>query len=266
LIRVISDLHYGDRSCRLRSLAELDPLFDGVDEVIVNGDALDTRAGPYPERTRQLGAEVTSYFAGKPARLMTGNHDPDISELHWLPLAAGKVLLIHGDMLFDTIVPWGKDARAIQRLVAAGRAKLPPEVRGTLDAEARLFRAIAAGCKQRHQVETNPWRYLASFATDTFWPPTRVQTILKSWSEAPELAAGYARQYYPSARCLILGHLHRPGYWETADGRHVVNTGCFCRPFQAWCADIDGDRVTARKLERSPAGYRPGQIVSAIAM
>jgi len=44
--RIFSDLHFGDRASRARRLAQLRPLLDGVDALVLNGDTLDTRPGP----------------------------------------------------------------------------------------------------------------------------------------------------------------------------------------------------------------------------
>ena len=47
LIRIFSDLHYGDRSSRLRRLDQLSPLLDGISRLILNGDTLDTACDHY---------------------------------------------------------------------------------------------------------------------------------------------------------------------------------------------------------------------------
>src|SRR5690349_13660747 len=107
--RIFSDLHFGDRASRLRSLREIAPLLEGPARIVVNGDALDTRAGPHPERTAALRVEVLDFFNrhSPPAELLTGNHDNDISPLHTLELADGKIFVTHGDVLTEDIVPWG---------------------------------------------------------------------------------------------------------------------------------------------------------------
>ena len=110
--RIFSDLHYGDRASRVRSLGQIAPLLDGPARIVVNGDTLDTRPGKHPRRTAELLAEVRRFFADEspPADLLTGNHDNDISETHALELAGGRVFITHGDVLFEDIVPWGRDA------------------------------------------------------------------------------------------------------------------------------------------------------------
>jgi hypothetical protein len=62
VIRIFSDLHYGDRSSRITRLAALAPLAEGAAAVIVNGDSLDTRPGPHPAFTATCRAEVQAFF------------------------------------------------------------------------------------------------------------------------------------------------------------------------------------------------------------
>ncbi len=41
VIRILSDLHYGDRGSRIRTLSSLTPLFEGAGSLVLNGDTLD---------------------------------------------------------------------------------------------------------------------------------------------------------------------------------------------------------------------------------
>jgi metallophosphoesterase superfamily enzyme len=91
----------------VRSLGQLRPLLEGASSLVLNGDTLDTRPGKNPPRTAQMRREVLEYFGsvGTPVTLLTGNHDPDLSGQHALEFAGGRVLVTHGDVLFDDIVP-----------------------------------------------------------------------------------------------------------------------------------------------------------------
>src|SRR5215212_11800756 len=57
LTRIFSDVHFGDRASRVGRLAQLRPLLDGVDELVLNGDTMDTRPGPRPQHTNACRAE-----------------------------------------------------------------------------------------------------------------------------------------------------------------------------------------------------------------
>ena len=58
LTRVISDVHYADRGSRVRSLSQLRPLLEGVDELAINGDTLDTRPQRNGQHSTQARREV----------------------------------------------------------------------------------------------------------------------------------------------------------------------------------------------------------------
>jgi len=268
IIRIFSDLHYGERSSRVRSLKQLAPLLDGVDTLILNGDTLDTRHGPYPEHTAAVVAEVKEFLGRATPKIipLSGNHDPDFSALHALELANGRVLVTHGDTLFEDIVPWGRDAPDIRRQIAAGLAALTPAERDSFAAQAAIYRRVSAALPQRHQAERNLFKYVVSFIRDTFWPPTRFLHVLRAWREAPERAAALARQHWPEARFIILGHLHRPGIWQSRDGRVVINTGSFCPPFGACLVDLTPGRLVVRRIAARGGAFYPGRQVAEFAL
>jgi len=268
ITRIFSDLHYGERSSRVASLAQILPLLEGVDVAVLNGDTVDTRVGPYPDHTAALVAEVDGFLhraASKIIRL-TGNHDPEISTLHAQELADGRVLVTHGDILFDDIVPWGRDAPEIRRQMAAGRDALPPAERDSIAAQFTILRRVCAGLAQRHQAERNLWKYLVSFIRDTFWPPTRFLSVLRAWSDAPERAAALARRHWPAAHFIILGHLHRPGIWHARDGRVIINTGAFARPFGAYLVDLTATRLAVRRVISRDGAFHPGPVLAEFAL
>ncbi len=263
-IRIISDVHYGDRSCRVRSLDRLRPLLEGASAFVFNGDTLDTRPSEDAARTESLRREVLEFASSAPipVTLLTGNHDPDLTGDSSLELAGGAVLVTHGDILFDAIVPWSKDAPVIRERIAAALAGAPRDGPGALEGRLAAFRSVAASVHQLHQSETNPLRYVAKLATDTVWPPHRVVSILKAWSQAPGRAAALAERHRPGARFIITGHTHRPGVWRMPSGVTVINTGSFSRPFGAMAAEVSDDGVRVRRVDERGGEYRPGREVA----
>jgi predicted phosphodiesterase len=268
LIRIFSDVHYGDRSSRVRRLAQLRPLLDGVTHVVFNGDTLDTRPSPRPEYTVQLLAELRAWItrSGLPTTLLTGNHDPEISPDHTLELAAARVFVTHGDVIFDNIVPWGRDAATISKLLTAGLAHLPPFARDRLEDRMALWRRVCAQIPQRHQSEPHGLKYALHFAADTVWPPLRIFRILHAWHHAPALAAALTRRHRPQAKFVILGHTHRPGVWRTRSDVIVINTGSFCPPVGGHCVDVTPDRVIVRRIAARGGEFSPGASVAEFAL
>ena len=268
VIRIFSDLHYGDRGSRIRSLPALAPLFEGAGSLVLNGDTLDTRPGPTPDAMTALREEVREFFARSAPRatFLTGNHDPDISTRHTLDLAGGKIFVTHGDVIFDDLVPWGQDAPLVRRLIAEQLAALDPEARGRLDPLLAVYRRVAAAIPQRHQSERNGLKYTLGFLADTVWPPSRVLHVLRAWRRAPGLTATLARRHRPAARFAVIGHIHHPGFWRRPDGMVVLNTGSFCPPLGGCVIDVHPDRVTLRRVAPRRGEFHLGRTVAEFAL
>jgi predicted phosphodiesterase len=268
VLRIFSDIHYGDRLSRVRALEQLRPLCEGIDQLVLNGDTLDTRDGPNPGHTAQCRAEVAGFVAraGVPVTFLTGNHDPDFSTQHQLDLADGEVFVIHGDVLFESIVPWGHDAEPIRRKVRAELAALPAGAEHRLEERVAAFRRVAASLQQRHQAERDPIKYAYRFLTDTVWPPPSALNMLRAWRDLPRLAGALAAEHRPRARFAIVGHTHRPGVWPTAAGVTVINTGSFSPPFGGMVADLAGGRLTVRRIEARRGAFHPGRTVAEFAL
>jgi predicted phosphodiesterase len=259
--RIFSDVHFGDRLSQVRSFAQLRPLCAGAGALVLNGDTVDSRPGPDPAHTARCLAAAREFAAGTgvPVTFVTGNHDPDFSPVHSLDLAGGRIFVVHGDVLFSNIVPWGRDAVRIGRDLDAELAALPAEGRERLEDRLAAYRRVAAGIRQRHQSERRPVRYLLRLATDTLLPPGSAFGMLRAWGTLPRRAAELARRHRPGARFIVVGHTHRPGVWSDRSGVGVVNTGSFTRPFGAFAVDVEEARLTVRRIERRGGDFHPGR-------
>lgn len=264
LIRILSDVHYGDRASRVTRLEQLRPLCDGVSRLVLNGDTLDTRPGPAPAYTAECRAEVSEFFPRQAPEttFLTGNHDADFSPHHHLDLAGGKVFAIHGDIFFDDIVPWSQDAPLISRRIAEELRHLPSELHHELDHRLAVLRRVAATIPQRHQSEQNLLRYALHFVVDTVWPPLRMVRVLQAWRRTPGRAAALAERHRPAARFILSGHTHRPGIWPMITGLTVINTGSFCPPLGGYVVDIVGDKVTVRRVDVRGGEFHPGDRIA----
>jgi predicted phosphodiesterase len=264
LTRIVSDVHYADRSSRVRSLEQLRPLFVGATSFVVNGDMLDTRASKDPAHTEKARRQVLEFFAsaGIPVTFLTGNHDPDLSEKHYLEFADGQVLVTHGDVLFDNIVPWSKEAPMIRNKIIAALAALPEGSPYGFEDRLGVFRSVAASIPQRHQSERDPLKYAVKLAGDTIWPPHQAFSIMKSWREAPGRAAALARRHRPKAKFILIGHTHRPGVWKTASGVVVINTGSFTRFLGAMGAEISSKSLKVHRIVFKKGQFHRGADVA----
>jgi len=261
--RILSDVHYGERASEVTDLRQLDPLLAGAAAVVFNGDTIDTRPHPQVGLVDRLKADVAAWLRGRPATLLTGNHDPEITATHHLDLAGGIVFVTHGDIAFDNIVPWSIDAALVGQLVARERAAFP-----TLTFDDLLVAHRRAGWRipRRLQSDVPPLQALGNFLADTVWPPLRIPRILRAWAQLPARLGNLAAAHRPQARCLIAGHTHLPGVWTRPDGRVVINTGSYCRPLGRLVVDVTVDQVIVRRVVRRGPDFEPGAVVAEIAL
>jgi predicted phosphodiesterase len=197
-----------------------------------------------------------------PVTFLTGNHDPDISGEHSLEFADGRILVTHGDILFDSIVPWSRDAPMIRTRIIAALAALPAGESERFEGRMRAFRAVAASVPQLHQSEKDPLRYMMRFANDTIWPPQRAFTILQSWRQTPLRAASFAQRHRPKAAYVVIGHTHKPGVWKTPSGVVVINTGSFTLPFGPMGVEVTPGALSVHQIESRNGRFHRGADVA----
>jgi len=267
VIRILSDLHYGDRASRVRTLAALRPLFAGADRVVFNGDSLETRAGPADRRTPERRREFLDFVRREVPRgvVLTGNHDADLSGLHSLDLLHGLVFVTHGEILFDDLVPWSNEQPEIGIRYRRELAALAPAERENLESRLRAGKRACAQLRPFHEaLPLGPWRRTLH-TVRKFWPPRRTLAMFRAWRELPDLVAGVARRHRPRARFVVVGHTHLPGVW-TRQGVVVINTGSFCPPLGAYAVDVSAEQIVVRRVRRRQSRFHLGRVVAAFAL
>jgi predicted phosphodiesterase len=261
VIRIFSDLHYRDGDSRLQSLEALAPLLDGADQVVLNGDTLDTRDIQADEHL----AEVRAYFARHSGSVtyLSGNHDPDISAQTELSLADDRVWITHGDVLFDDIAPWSSLRDVMALRIAAENQGLSAAERDLIETRLRVNRLACLNLPETHPVTRQDLATRAARVARILFPPKRVLAMLQAWRTTPERAVRLARDQRPRARLIVLGHTHFPGVWRQPDGLTVVNTGSFSRPFPARFVELCGDQVRIGTVVQRQGSFYPGKPVAA---
>jgi len=262
VIRVFSDLHYGDARSRLSDLAALRPLLRGADEVVLNGDTVDTQIPGRPSGWD----EVVDFFAkaGPRPTYLTGNHDPDLEAPAELALAGGRVWVTHGDVFYDGIAPWSHHAAELRRRLEGLRAGVTPEEWGRVETRLRLNRAACAALPGLLDVSRRTAAARVARLVRTVLPPTRLLEMSKSWRRTPALVGAVAGVERPAARVVVLGHTHYPGVWSAPGGRglRVVNTGSFARPFGGAFFELSGEQMRVVRIVEAGREFRPGRVVA----
>ncbi len=256
---VVSDLHLTHRGRWRDRLERLRALWAGAASVVFNGDTITWATAADARTSRQMLAHLADLCRadGAGAIFLAGNSDFDLARRRHLDLAGGKVLVTHGDVIFDEVCPW---RAAAPRLRAARRnflAALPAQRRQTLEAQLDAARQAVAevDCPRRigplghFELTARLWRLLAN--------PAQPWAVLRTWRTAPALAARLLRRYRPQARAIIFGHTHRAGLWRI-DGRVIINTGAPGRFGRALVARVHDGQIVVRRVGRD---CRPAAIV-----
>lgn len=266
-VRILSDLHYGEETSRVRSLEQLAPLLADPAQIVLNGDSVETRFLAPRGRANPSAVLATfrAFLAAHAGRVhaLTGNHDPDLSDRHHADLADGRVLVTHGDTLFPELAPWGWEAELHRAEQAWRLAALPEAVRS--DWETRLHICKAANLAVARRAPRHVICGDHPLLRQRLRALLRFHRILRAWREEPDRAAALVTAFRPHARVVVLGHTHRPGVWRRG-ALWIVNTGAFMPPFAPRCVDLEADRVLVRRITARGGAFHPGPVVAAIAL
>jgi len=236
LTRSFYDLHHGDFAGRLRRLERLYPLLQWVDHPMLNGDTGDPRPLVQPPHSARCREELFAFCAkrGIRPRPVTGKHDPNLSSCHLLELAHGEVCVVHGDVLYPSLVPWSHDAPAVRRRMREELRRAAPGIRGSLANWKAIFRRVSASTPQRYPAGSPAWGALLGFLADTARPPQRGALIVHSWLVLPARSAHLGARHRPAPRFIVTDCTQYLGCCRPGKGQEVISTGSFTLPSLRW--------------------------------
>ncbi|GMV79894.1 MAG: hypothetical protein AMXMBFR7_10780 [Planctomycetota bacterium] len=240
---ILSDLHLGHPSSRLdpAGLEALGRLASRFDRVILNGDALDRweRPDPTPEmQAWRARLERTLVAREGPAELLTGNHDPAISERHYCYLEEAQALVFHGDYVLDCASPWMWHAGVFKQTFRAAWSEAGGGDHFARRAEVfrRVQRAFLSAHPEDYAKEAlRPGPYLLR----QMLSPRRAVRIAHYLVRMPAWVARRAAGFDRPVTRAVVGHSHRAGVWRVG-ALEVCNTGSFMPFSQPWGLVVEG--------------------------
>ncbi len=244
---VLSDTHLAHVGRGAGSAAALRPLWQGATRVIFNGDTAENGDPRRRSDSDEAVAELQDLCDADGVRmtLVAGNHDPYITDTHFVRLRGGEVFLTHGDALHFAIAPWAESAG---RLTRHHRDVVSEQdLDGMLGMDAKLLAAKQASARQwwdeayHEEEERGPVTGLGG----KLWMAAKAMWY---WRTEPRRAMDFAARYAPASRFFLFGHLHRAGVWSDPDarggrGRHIINTGAYRMPCWPRAVVIEGQRL-----------------------
>lgn len=239
---ILSDTHLSGNGQGAGRADALRPLWQGVDELIINGDLAELSDPKWRvDAARQvMRLQDLCEEDGVRLTLLSGNHDPLITDRRFLRLCHGEVFVTHGDMLHPAISPWTSYARQLRDLHQNALQQLELTDRAQLDQQA-MAAAHASNLKWDHLSEHAPPRRGPLYKRVD--QARKVAKVLWFWQRLPKLAARFAQRYAPDARFFVFGHIHRAGIWSFGH-QTIINTGAYHCPRNPHAVIIE-DRTLA---------------------
>lgn len=248
-ILVLSDTHLGRHYGSAGSADALRPLWQGFDRLIVNGDLAEVH---HPRHWRAACRETLLLQRwceddGVELTLLSGNHDPFLSDIRHLHLAGGHVFVTHGDVMHPAIAPWSPAARRLRAAHDRATSAYGPR---PLDLHERLTVSQHASHVEWLEMEQQAAR---SSVHAMLVRPWLLAQVLRYWQRFPTLAARFATEHAPEARIIVLGHTHRAAI-DRRLGRIVINTGSFGLPGRPRAVVLDDEALRVHRIEGRRAG------------
>lgn len=223
---VLSDLHLGHPASYLVEPEMILPLLGNARTLIVNGDCCEQISLPYRDDAREKIGKLIDLCAdrGVGTLLLTGNHDPLISNLHHLDLLDGQVFLTHGDMLHPQVAPWSREGP----IMGAERSRIlrhepePESLEEELYLTKRSTLVASVYPPEIHRGFIARVELLSRFAMK----PWRIVRTLDYWGNVSHYCHAIRERHRPNAKLMLIGHTHRAGIWQTHDFT-IVNTGSY---------------------------------------
>ena len=254
---ILSDLHLGRPHGAALSADALRPLWAGASRLVLNGDVVEVH---HPDHWSDAARALLrlhdlSEEDGVELVLLSGNHDPYLSDRRHLLLADGAILVTHGDALHPSVAPWSPAHERLRVAHAAALAAMEEDDASERDAlEARL--AASQHASFAEWTDEDAVRAEANRCTITgmLMRPWMPLLVLRYWAIFPRLAAQFLEEHVPDARFIVIGHSHRPGIWRFGE-RTVINTGCYGFPGHPRAVVIENDTLDVRRVERNRDVY-----------
>jgi predicted phosphodiesterase len=258
---ILSDMHLGRRWAAARSAEALRPLWEGADQLVLNGDIAEIHHLAHRETAnRELDHLLRLCERDDVSvRMLTGNHDAFLTRSRHLLLNGGEVFVTHGDVLHPAIAPWSRWAERMRQTYW----RVLGEARGSRQ-EGRAKPAGDSGELERHlraaeHAGYEEWADRAAHSpTGSLWEllarPWEAAMILSYWWRFPGYAAEFAERHVPRARYIVLGHSHRQGIWTVGD-RVIINTGCYGFPGRPRAVVLEEGVLSVQPIQRKGGVY-----------
>lgn len=240
---VLSDLHLCKRLSIIEDVTQLRALWQGFDELILNGDTEESYSKKYAPRSQEARRTLVKIAEddGVRVHLLNGNHDPMISNAHAYTLCEDKVLIMHGHAVFKEVAPWTWYAPQI----VAHRDELLREFGDSYESQLRTTQLASDRSAKSRATINRP-----SIIALPFKMAWCVAKILQTWHRFPLITEKWLATYAPKTKIVVVGHTHHAGVWNV-HGRVIINTGCFAFPSHPRAVIVENNTLKVVRIRKN---------------
>ena len=250
---ILSDTHIGKPGRGAPSAAALRPLWHGASRLILNGDVAEVHDPQWRARAARevLALEELCEKDGVDVTILSGNHDPMISDRRFLSIHDGAVFITHGDILHPAISPWNSYAPKLQSMHEQTLSILNPRELASLETRLAAVQHVA---HLEWDHEANDPRPVGSKWQKAVSIPVKAGRVLWYWSTMHWRAYGFMLRHAPEAQFFVFGHYHHSGIWRMGK-RIIINTGSYCFPAQPLAVVTENQTLTVYAIRWDGQAY-----------
>jgi predicted phosphodiesterase len=245
-IVVLSDIHAEIPVGWKDKLEKLRINWQGADMAIFNGDTINWTSNHELEQTAEIVEYIKHICAedGVEPLILAGNADYLISDNHFFFHEPSKTLVFHGEVVYPEFSPWRIEHKLLEKRY---NCFMENAVNGDVDINVRFDAA-------KHVINIYEFdqKYMNNYYYRLPWVinPLSWLTLVHVWNNFPNRVAKFARQYYPEAQRVVVGHFHRAGAWNI-DGLEIICTGAFRRFATPLIVSLEGNKVSYAKAKKN---------------
>lgn len=257
-VLILSDLHLGHKASSLDDVSALEPLLRGAATLVLNGDTWQELAREFRDDGLRLWRDLQALCQRLGIEIISlpGNHDPGNRDADFITLAAGKIVVMHGDTVFPEVAPWSRTAIQKKDELRELISRYPQD---TMEQRFALAKKVAQFLVPPYYHHS---RNIFARIWDAVTPPGRAWRMIAAWLTMVRETRAFARRYFPDAAIIVCGHFHRSGIWDK-ELPAVINSGSFMPPGSAYWTEWRENTLSVGVIEKKRGVWQRGIALAA---
>lgn len=239
MITILSDIHLGHSASLVKRPEQIYPLLCINPEIIFNGDTFEHRFEKEEESFSNYKSAFNSLLTERGDiryQFLTGNHDPNISDYHYIYI--NNCIVTHGDVINPSL------------LIQPNNPTLDP----VTDYRVKI-------CNNTKSLPSFTRNEKVNYFVRNTLQPTKLLSTLSLWKNFhTNLYSNFEEDRIETPRVFITGHIHRPSIHKSKDFISV-NTGSFMPLLGRYLVELDHKYIYVRKIDYINKIFYPGKLI-----